>query len=282
MCDTTIAVTCVVCGTPLTGTQRRYCSKPCAIKGNTIARRENPERMQRHYERKAEWQRNNRDKQYAYKQKSAHVTRQCSECGATFETLKGSARATCSSMCETHAMTGAWPTKYAAWVECDACGTLYLKRNQNPLKACSATCRTGLVLGEWPKSRVRFNTCPVCGRVFMQGKHSCGTVSACSHECRAVLLFGRPEDRSPRHWDISKARRLRLYERDGYVCQICGAPVEVTADPCSGDWAPTLDHIVPRSRGGHDGDSNLRTAHRWCNSVLGDGRRWSEEVLRVG
>lgn len=59
-----------------------------------------------------------------------------------------------------------------------------------------------------------------------------------------------------------------VYHRDGYRCQLCGEPVEMTASPCDAD-GPSLDHVVPRARGGGDHPDNLRLTHRRCNSARG-------------
>ena len=45
-------------------------------------------------------------------------------------------------------------------------------------------------------------------------------------------------------------------------------------------WSPTLDHVIPRSKGGSDDRSNLRTAHLWCNSLRGDGGEYSDAEIR--
>jgi 5-methylcytosine-specific restriction endonuclease McrA len=60
--------------------------------------------------------------------------------------------------------------------------------------------------------------------------------------------------------------REAIFERDGWLCGICGEPVE--ADDA------TLDHIVPISLGGADEASNVRLAHSLCNSRRGDGIRY--------
>lgn len=51
--------------------------------------------------------------------------------------------------------------------------------------------------------------------------------------------------------------RLEVYERDGWICGICGGPVE--KDDAS------LDHVVPMSRGGAHLYSNVQCAHLLCN-----------------
>lgn len=55
---------------------------------------------------------------------------------------------------------------------------------------------------------------------------------------------------------------LRIYERDSWVCQICGLPVDPDAQ---GDMGASLDHIVPRSQRGSNMHWNLRLAHVACN-----------------
>lgn len=80
--------------------------------------------------------------------------------------------------------------------------------------------------------------------------------------------------------NISRADRLAIYVRDGWTCGICCEPVDPEL-PSNDVWGATLDHIVPRSQGGTDGATNLRLAHRWCNSVRGDLRRHTDDDLRV-
>src|SRR3954447_5673084 len=58
----------------------------------------------------------------------------------------------------------------------------------------------------------------------------------------------------------------RIAERDGWWCWLCGEAIEPDA---VGPWQPTIDHLVPRSRGGSSELSNLRLAHRRCNNHRG-------------
>lgn len=59
-----------------------------------------------------------------------------------------------------------------------------------------------------------------------------------------------------------------LAERDGAVCWLCGNDVDPAA-PRGSSWAGSVDHVVPRARGGGNEDANLRLAHRVCNSRRG-------------
>jgi 5-methylcytosine-specific restriction endonuclease McrA len=59
---------------------------------------------------------------------------------------------------------------------------------------------------------------------------------------------------------------MRLYG-DEPACWVCEAPILKHA-PADSDGAFSIDHVVPRSHGGARlGLSNLRPAHRLCNSV---------------
>lgn len=68
---------------------------------------------------------------------------------------------------------------------------------------------------------------------------------------------------------ISPKLRRELYERDRWVCHLCGDQVDPTLDPNSNKF-PSLDHIIPRSKGGSDDPLNLKTACRICNSIRQD------------
>lgn len=53
--------------------------------------------------------------------------------------------------------------------------------------------------------------------------------------------------------------RQNIFKRDRHECQYCGATKDLT-----------LDHVMPRSRGGNSTWNNLTTACKKCNSYKGD------------
>jgi 5-methylcytosine-specific restriction endonuclease McrA len=65
-----------------------------------------------------------------------------------------------------------------------------------------------------------------------------------------------------RRREASSMKRLRIYMRDKFRCQYCGEK-KVAADL-------TLDHILPRSRGGDNSPVNVVTACVACNNRKGD------------
>lgn len=90
----------------------------------------------------------------------------------------------------------------------------------------------------------------------------CGTVvksfrtpNPTCNDCRSGFYI-HPDDRAA------------IFERDGWCCGICHDPVDPDAEPRS-PWSASVDHIVPRSRGGDESLGNLRLAHLQCNIVRG-------------
>ena len=99
--------------------------------------------------------------------------------------------------------------------------------------------------------------------------------AGCCAECREPFVVEAWSGRycSPRctpgwsQW-ISRSRRFDLYERDDWTCQICGDPVPLVTTYLH-PLGASLDHVIPRSRGGSHADENLRMAHMLCNSLRG-------------
>jgi len=56
-----------------------------------------------------------------------------------------------------------------------------------------------------------------------------------------------------------KVNRKRIFKRDGYACQYCGSKKNLT-----------IDHVMPRSRGGLNSWKNMVTCCFRCNSYKGD------------
>lgn len=63
--------------------------------------------------------------------------------------------------------------------------------------------------------------------------------------------------------------RTEICERDGWICQICKKPVERNAHHPN-PLAPSLDHIIPVSKGGSSDPSNLQLTHLVCNLKRGN------------
>lgn len=72
---------------------------------------------------------------------------------------------------------------------------------------------------------------------------------------------------------VSKAVRRRVFDRDGWRCRYCGGldalvPAGHSGRYIEGGWS--VDHVIPRSRGGSDKTSNLVTCCHPCNMRKGN------------
>jgi 5-methylcytosine-specific restriction endonuclease McrA len=120
--------------------------------------------------------------------------------------------------------------------------------------------------------------CGKCGSI-MQSASWCATVCG---QCRkdAVRKSRKANKnnfrRRARHYDVeyTPIKRLEVYERDGWKCQLCGKM-------CKRKWminkktgtphplCPTIDHIVPMSKGGGHVMHNVQLACWHCNTRKG-------------
>ena len=76
----------------------------------------------------------------------------------------------------------------------------------------------------------------------------------------------------PNHGSL-RGKLARVYRRDRGVCQLCFERVDAPGRKESANpRRASLDHIVPRSRGGSHGMENLRLAHADCNEKRGSPR----------
>ena len=67
---------------------------------------------------------------------------------------------------------------------------------------------------------------------------------------------------------VAPVNHQAVFERDAGICGICFHVVDLTLrfpDPLS----PTIDHIVPLSKGGVHAPENVQLAHLGCNSSKG-------------
>ncbi|MEM9054831.1 MAG: HNH endonuclease [Pseudomonadota bacterium] len=66
-----------------------------------------------------------------------------------------------------------------------------------------------------------------------------------------------------------------LWEKQSGLCALCGEPMlrNRFEAPHARIWdkqRATLDHILPRSKGGKDAPENLQLTHAHCNKIKGN------------
>lgn len=159
---------------------------------------------------------------------------------------------------------------------CKRCGKARKSPAVRPSTCCNLKCRNHRAKQAYrkrvagTKERELWN-CFQCGRKFKQwsgGNQSPYCSSVCKHNSpmmKAKRRKRRREEKS-RSADVPFQVRLYIYERDGWRCQLCGKKVDKSKMGTSHKKAPSIDHILPKSKGGSDDTSNLQCAHVSCNS----------------
>lgn len=115
--------------------------------------------------------------------------------------------------------------------------------------------------------------CKECGKDFTT---SDSRMQCCSKECsdkrnwRNAYLIRKRRAKSNGLYerDISVSG---IIERDGSSCYLCGNKVDESSHYTS-DYYPTIDHVVPLSKGGTHSWDNVRLAHRLCNMYKRDNK----------
>jgi 5-methylcytosine-specific restriction endonuclease McrA len=86
----------------------------------------------------------------------------------------------------------------------------------------------------------------------------------------------RAKQRHKRRTLQSNGELIDLYElaeRDQWQCKLCNKPISKDAKHYKGNpnlCGPSLDHIIPVSKGGSHTWSNVQLAHFMCNSLRGN------------
>lgn len=93
--------------------------------------------------------------------------------------------------------------------------------------------------------------------------------------CNRAKSSMPPPDVKRDAWNRTRARKAgvevgsvmasHVLDRDGWICQICKEPIDAS-DVYPHPRSPSLDHVVPISRGGGHTPDNCQAAHLGCNS----------------
>ena len=77
----------------------------------------------------------------------------------------------------------------------------------------------------------------------------------------------RPEKKSGRGGRPWRRLRQEIFERDGFLCQICLANGITKVVTFHGKLAGVCDHIIPLAQGGTDSKGNLQTICKDCDET---------------
>lgn len=246
------SMTCVHCHVAMSGRKRRFCSakcsrqhrKPCTADGcdkPTQARG----LCSSHYEA---WRRSTQ---------RVHVT--CEWCGKSADLPKRSG-----------------VRKYCG-LECTGRARGWSNAGKTP-----SACRSLAVVPSIPrvqstqhpagKGRLTAGRCRVCQSPFISHYSDVTCSETCTRIHRTRRMNQKWHRRRARLSQVQADPGLRshlVFKRDNFHCHICGKMTKPTRHWLHPRY-PTLDHIVPLSRGGEHTFANTATACRLCNSRKSD------------
>lgn len=158
--------------------------------------------------------------------------------------------------------------------QCKVCANPILSRL--PRLYCGDDCK-----------RVAYSTAPAvksckcCGKDYTPMYTGGGLSDYCGDKCREAAAkvsktkarrstrakFGKGDRKRARKYGVEyqPVNRLKVFDRDGWKCQICGKPTPRKQMGLMVSNAPELDHRIPISKGGAHTYSNTQCACRQCN-----------------
>lgn len=126
----------------------------------------------------------------------------------------------------------------------------------------------------YPQSPITFypHKCKWCEKVFSttNQKNKC-----CSKECSKKHANYLKNIRKDHRYKIAKNNGkyeditlAKLYEKDKGICYLCGKHL-ILNDAYNRPEAPTIEHVIPISKGGTNTWNNVKLACRHCNNLKG-------------
>ncbi|MBQ1064490.1 HNH endonuclease [Micromonospora sp. C41] len=145
------------------------------------------------------------------------------------------------------------------------CSTHYNQRHQpNRHAAVETACTVCQAQVLRPAKSDRRPTCSVTCRTLLQHGVATGMTGQYDWANDAALRARRAGATVIEVFD-----RTDVFVRDNWTCQLCGFPVDATASPFDPS-SPTVDHVVPLSRGGQHTMANVQCSHLGCNAAKQD------------
>ena len=172
---------------------------------------------------------------------------------------------------------------------CRQCGVLFTQRTDYK-SFCSRKCCV-----RWNEiqqgtrraaGKIQGGTCLECGKPFVNAYGEKRRLF-CSNRCsrryyKRQCGSSTHRSRARRYGcEYEPVNRLKVFERDGWRCRICGRLTPRELLGALEDNAPELDHVIPLSKGGGHLWSNVQCACRECNSRKGAMMPWGQAAILI-
>jgi hypothetical protein len=216
--------------------------------------------------------------------------RTCQNCGIIYKPKKSDSVTYCSRECS----FAVAKRKGGKTRDCAGC-TKPFRFDGNRKIYCSADCRKSVISAGPTKQPSR--DCKRCGSVFTTvgrkwNRFCSDGCEQLTHKERKQSLRQSPTAKATRRRSKRAHRRLYgktwrsrcqvlglpyeavridlVFDRDRWRCQLCGCKTHRGKRGTAHPKAPTLDHIIPVTKGGGHLYSNVQCACRECNTMKGN------------
>jgi hypothetical protein len=244
---------CVVCDVEFTGHGNRIvCSTQCKYRRQTLRAKESGLKQ--------------RTKQ-AYDARR-RVVPNCAACGATFKRRMADGKRRfcfdCSPPGDMRAsvrLSEQYPTAKAQARRAEERAAARRAARRSAVRRKISRAAAGTVgVSTWVMGR-----CPECDLAFVSNQSN---ACFCSEKCARRKFRRDGKARRRARSTGGRVNRKKVFTRDGWRCQICGRQLKRGAMPPD-PAAPTIDHVVPLSRGGAHEDWNAQACCFECNCRKG-------------
>lgn len=258
---------CQACGGQFTGRKRKYCTRKC---GENF----------RNYQNCRKQGRKLRSEILA--EAACNQTHQCAWCDKMFQPKRAGRTKYCSRDCwfefwtaRTKLISELSVVHKVRRAKCAWCGCRFDAKHG--VKYCSKGCSNSF---RAESARLKYEaefvpvefSCLECGKT-VQTTYRQPRSSFCSDACslrNAKRIRRKMERARLREVKVERVDPMKVFDRDGWRCQICGAKTPKAKRGKIDSRAPELDHIVPLSVGGEHSYRNTQCACRECNGKKGN------------
>jgi 5-methylcytosine-specific restriction endonuclease McrA len=205
--------------------------------------------------------------------------RSCVLCGGQFKANpSGKPQQYCGAKCRSRAYY--LKANRRTDTSCQRCGGVVSGEAHGNRTFCSDRCKNATENAKRYKPRRHAaKPCLVCGQSFTPIKWH---ARYCCARCNFKALLQKPSRRKALRARADKRRALQrgaerslafspgtIFNRDGWRCQMCGVSTPKSLRGNVVPNAPTIDHIIPLSKGGDHTPDNTQCACLKCNRSKG-------------
>ncbi len=155
---------------------------------------------------------------------------------------------------------------------CVCCAAPFVTRTQR--RTCGAACAARAAGQAAHRTAARTVACDECAALFcpLYGATHATLCGLCAEARRRAHKRVHRLARKARQRGVTvePVNAIRVFERDGWLCQLCGISTPRSKRGTYVDDAPELDHIVALARGGEHSYRNTQCACRRCNALKSD------------